>query len=221
MHLESLTITNYRKFGTENNKIEFVHASPLHASQTHIAQSSTLIIGKNNTGKTTITNALSFLTSSNSTRLKSTDFNVSYLKDVVKEYLAFYETKETTCEDEERIEPTPPQLEFKIEVIISKNDEDDYLTHIAPFVPISAKSDKDITVNIVIRYQVKDTQKFNKNFLEKLSVLKSATKEGDQRSTKINLEYQQFEELCKLIDHDATDFQRTYYNKKKRFLISH
>ncbi|WP_182417988.1 AAA family ATPase [Bartonella sp. HY038] len=214
MHLESLTIKNYRKFGTENNKIEFVHASLLHASETNIAQSSTLVIGKNNTGKTTITNALSYLASSNSTRLKSSDFNVSYLKDLIKKYSAFYETAE----------PTPPQLEFTVQVAIGQNEQQNYITHIAPFLSINDNLDEDITVDIIIRYQVKDTQKFNKIFFEKLLTLKSATAKDDDESNKIDLEYQQFEELCKLIDDDANEFERTYHNKNgvevSNFLLS-
>lgn len=69
MYLESFTIKNYRKFGEKDNTIYFVNASEIGHSTGKtdteinplISSSSTLIIGKNNAGKTTITNALTFI----------------------------------------------------------------------------------------------------------------------------------------------------------------
>lgn len=67
MYLKSLEITNFRKFGTKNNKIEFVQSdykktlsesSDQLNPQSFVARATTLIIGKNNSGKTTVTKAL-------------------------------------------------------------------------------------------------------------------------------------------------------------------
>ncbi|WP_394135553.1 AAA family ATPase [Aliivibrio fischeri] len=60
MHLESLTIKNYRKFRTSHNTVCFVEPEviELDTEKTRvtsvISPSTTLIIGKNNAGKTTI-----------------------------------------------------------------------------------------------------------------------------------------------------------------------
>ncbi|HHK8597011.1 TPA: AAA family ATPase, partial [Vibrio parahaemolyticus] len=57
MYLKSFKIENYRKFGSENNVVEFV--TPYSAKETQsVSNSTTLIVGKNNVGKTTITTAL-------------------------------------------------------------------------------------------------------------------------------------------------------------------
>jgi AAA15 family ATPase/GTPase len=57
MYLDSLQIQNFRKFGESDNTICFLGGS----GQIDIAKSSTLIIGKNNSGKTTIARALDFI----------------------------------------------------------------------------------------------------------------------------------------------------------------
>ena len=78
MHLKSLKISNFRKFGDTGNEIEFV-ASNTSTPDSHnrIACSTTLIVGKNNSGKTTVTKALQKLVTNN---IKAGDFNYRYLK---------------------------------------------------------------------------------------------------------------------------------------------
>ncbi len=59
MYLKSLKIENFRKFGEENNLIEFVsQKNNLFSDEINIAKATTLVVGKNNAGKTTITEAL-------------------------------------------------------------------------------------------------------------------------------------------------------------------
>jgi|AntAceMinimDraft_9_1070365.scaffolds.fasta_scaffold22147_1 predicted ATP-dependent endonuclease of OLD family len=60
MYLKSLKIKNFRKFGDKNNTVEFVGSKgiPLQSKNINIALSTTLIVGKNNSGKTTVTEAL-------------------------------------------------------------------------------------------------------------------------------------------------------------------
>ncbi|OTQ13793.1 hypothetical protein B6D11_09625, partial [Gilliamella apicola] len=62
MYLESLKIINYRRFGEKDNIVYFVNPKKISHSreknstkQSLISPSTTLIIGKNNAGKTTIT----------------------------------------------------------------------------------------------------------------------------------------------------------------------
>lgn len=67
MHLQSFTIKNFRKFGERDNEVMFVNSKEIcHNNSGHdipplVSPSSTLIVGKNNTGKTTITHALNML----------------------------------------------------------------------------------------------------------------------------------------------------------------
>ena len=63
MYLKSLQITNFRKFGTTENIIEFVDSKDNLQQDINIALPTTLIVGKNNSGKTTITKALETLKS--------------------------------------------------------------------------------------------------------------------------------------------------------------
>jgi putative ATP-dependent endonuclease of the OLD family len=67
MYLQSFTIKNFRKFGENDNEIIFIDSKELKYNTKNqeitplVSPSNTLIIGKNNTGKTTITHALSIL----------------------------------------------------------------------------------------------------------------------------------------------------------------
>ncbi|GAA6137525.1 hypothetical protein NBRC116583_12720 [Arenicella sp. 4NH20-0111] len=60
MYLESLTINNYRKFRSADNTVCFVRPEiiDIREGTGQIAPSTTLIIGKNNAGKTTVVKAL-------------------------------------------------------------------------------------------------------------------------------------------------------------------
>lgn len=56
MYLKKLKLINYRKFREQDNEVEFVDASSYSdvESGVNIATTATLIVGKNNAGKTTI-----------------------------------------------------------------------------------------------------------------------------------------------------------------------
>lgn len=65
MYIENFTVKNYRKFREKENTVYFVEPHQValkdggdEACDSVVAPSTTLIIGKNNTGKTTIVNAL-------------------------------------------------------------------------------------------------------------------------------------------------------------------
>jgi AAA15 family ATPase/GTPase len=76
MHLNRFTIENYRKFGKENNSVSF---------STNIEGSnllgSTLVIGQNNAGKTSIVTALK--KASGAETFSPTDFHFNYLYDII------------------------------------------------------------------------------------------------------------------------------------------
>ena len=71
MYLKSLKICNFRKFRTSDNVVEFADAESYDkrkndkTSDVNVASTVTLIVGKNNAGKTTIIEALKKLINEN------------------------------------------------------------------------------------------------------------------------------------------------------------
>ncbi len=150
MHLKSLKITNFRKFGQENNIVEFVGAKDisLKSSTINVAPSTTLIVGKNNSGKTTVTEALrKFLGKGGA--FQANDFNFIYLSRLLDEY------KSGKFEN-------LPTLKFQITVRIDFNSDCDLVTNIAPFMNIESvqSSAKESDFCVELRYEVKEKIKF-------------------------------------------------------------
>lgn len=96
MYLKSLSIKNYRKYGEEVQTINFAHSKwsemsgaedeseKINRTEEYISKSSSLIVGKNNSGKSTIVKLLNTLqnTKSGSRNIfKYTDFNLKMLSD--------------------------------------------------------------------------------------------------------------------------------------------
>lgn len=108
MYLKSLKLTNYRKFSMEQNEIEFISSKLVKVDkklekqddndvvedlgefpneeigEVDVASDTTLIIGKNNAGKTTIITALDTLI--NHGKFGINDFNYRYLQQYLNEY---------------------------------------------------------------------------------------------------------------------------------------
>lgn len=175
VYLESLTIKNYRKFRCSDNKICFVKPDILkisdenHKVSSFIAPSTTLIVGKNNSGKTTIVNALNMLC--HNQQPCASDFNLSYLKDLFKEYQqAFKENPKTNFEEIET-----PALEFNLKIKVNFK-KDDLMTHLSPFISIGDEDDgESVSVNLKVTVQLLEDILFkkevrniflNKNFIE-------------------------------------------------------
>ena len=121
MYLKSVQMTNFRKFGTESNTLEFVDAESYQTQlkdegKINVAPTTTLIVGKNNSGKSTVIQALIKLIKSN--KFISSDFNFKYLKELLSSYAT---DKDNT-----------PSIEFKIVIGIDKNNKD-LITNLIPF----------------------------------------------------------------------------------------
>ena len=105
MFLKRLKLTNYRKFSSEKNIVEFISSKIVlnqdnddindnfeensvqnDCDEIDVASDTTLIIGKNNAGKTTIITALDNLINHNNA-FGANDFNYRYLQ----EYLDCYD----------------------------------------------------------------------------------------------------------------------------------
>ncbi len=194
MYLESLKICNYRKFGSDNNVISFVGGSNLNNITDdeipNIASSSTLIIGKNNTGKTTITNAIKQLVNGSEKNIKASDFNTQYLRDFLKNY--------SKKQEDEKLIVDCPRLDFEL-IIGIKDKSKIYLTNLAPFVSLNNTGDKD-KILIKVSYQIKEEEEF-------FSIIK---KEVFENSQQLNMN-QKLIILCELIDEHA-EFQVIFEN---------
>jgi len=150
MYLKHLIINNYRKFGTQNNKVSFVDAVSYSQTQgeknVNIALTTTLIVGKNNAGKSTVTSVLNKIINEPSS-FKALDFNINYLKEnyqVYKEYPEDY---------------NPPHI--KIIIVIGLDDKsDDLVTNYVPFMTLDSVDNKEI--EITIKYEISDAQLFIK-----------------------------------------------------------
>lgn len=157
MYLKSIQLENFRKFRDKDNKIEFINAEDYKKDLTvNIAPKTTLIIGKNNCGKTTVIDALNKLI--NGSTFRATDFNFNYLKELLELYTSEYL-------DTENIKL--PELKFIITVGIDNNEED-LLTNIIPFM--SLEDTERAEIKILITWSVKDSELLIKNlkkFIEK------------------------------------------------------
>lgn len=176
MYLESLTIKNYRKFSSTDNTVCFVKPELIDMSKggeqpkSVIAPSTTLIIGKNNAGKTTVVNALTMLCKKK--QPSASDFNLSYLNELFNNYAQTYADNESTkFEDLET-----PNLEFALVIKVDFNDQD-LMTHLAPFIAISEK-DNSKPVGVRITVKITLTEEFT--FKEEVSkIFKAIDSNGD------------------------------------------
>ena len=201
MYLKSLKLTNYRKFSTEQNEIEFISSKLIKASkklenqndkdivekdntneemgEIDVASDTTLIIGKNNAGKTTIITALDTLI--NHGKFGINDFNYRYLQRYLKEY------------DINDAKLNLPSIECVLTVELEENS-DDRISNLVPFMLVEDVNNSEL--KICIRYEIADAS-FFKSEMEKLF-----SKETEE------VTFADFFELL-----NSTDFEINYYDK--------
>ena len=137
MYLKSLSIKNYRKYGKDFQTINFAHSkwpkisyneedeTKINKTEEYISKNSSLIVGKNNSGKSTIIKLLTTLqnTKSGSRNVfKHTDFNLNILAE-------WYQTNinEKSEEDIRNIDKSKfPKLEFQL--ILGIDDGNDLIS---------------------------------------------------------------------------------------------
>lgn len=159
MYLKSIKIRNFRKFRENDNVIQFTDAESYekHSQQegveVNVASTVTLVVGKNNAGKTTIIRALEKLTRGNE-RFNETDFNIDYLRKMAK---AYREGKYDEL----------PNIEFEISIGLDKGKED-YVTNIIPFLTIGNVLDTELT--IWVKYELKEEEMFLRAVRDAFSV---------------------------------------------------
>lgn len=149
MHLESLKIVNYRKFRTEENVIHFVEPCSIEDSElkeySGIGPSTTLIIGKNNVGKTTIVNALKMLCESS--QPKAADFNMQYLSGLFDDY-------------SKGVIEKYPELEFKIIVNVDF-ENNDLVSVLDEFMTLQNNNSGKKNIEITVKVEVSEQAAFS------------------------------------------------------------
>lgn len=163
MYLKSFKVNDFRKWGRKNNVINFVD-SKLEEGEIEIASASTLIVGKNNSGKTTITKALE--KNIKDKHFDASDFNFNYLHRLLNQYKKNHFNNK-------------PLLSFEIVIGIDENNMDDLVTNFIPFINIEnvnqGNEEKDFT--IVIKYELKESENFKIKIQELLDKYSDPAKE--------------------------------------------
>jgi len=204
MFLESLKIKNFRKFRDKNNTIHFVSSKAISTNKDEsesslISPSSTLIIGKNNTGKTTVARALTLI--SDKKKPSAHDFNMDYLRCLI----AKYEAKLEKNENLDGMETPCLEFELKIRVIINDPDDvgSDLVNNLYQFVMISSETPD--LVSIVVKCQMKEDGAFRNKLA---SIIKGSHPENakDKNLDSLN----KLESLCEYMGDDKL-FKLTYY----------
>lgn len=163
MYFKRLQLINFRKFSTEKNTVEFVSSGIV---QNHfnsnqdatnkledgnealidVASDTTLIVGKNNAGKTTIIAALDRLVNySSNNSFGENDFNFRYLAQYLNEF------------DVDNKESSAPYMEFVVTIELEENSSD-RVSNLIPFMLVEDVDDFEL--EIFIRYEVIDTTTF-------------------------------------------------------------
>lgn len=209
MYLESLTIYNYRKFREQHNTIKFVQAKPIHSLsgqnipiQSLVSESSTLIIGKNNAGKTTISRAIDFIWNYKSP--KASDFNIYYLKETLKKYLARINNP-TPAE--------PPKIEFILKIKLDETSQTDLINNFSSFICLGNDSLEEPIV-IKVTYELKDTLLFYDNLKKIFDEVNLSINTENKTKSQIEIEKfnKQLEAFYFLLNDNSTEFQIIYKN---------
>lgn len=210
---------NYRKYGTENNAVHF--AANMNDDSLF---GSTLIIGQNNAGKTSIVSALK--KASGNEEFKATDFNFSYLMDLLKTFFDNLEKIKDYINGEDISDHTReiihfiiPSMKFVFEFQLDCSDgSNELLTNIAPLIHNDIGDDGIITV--CVQWEVKEEQ----SFLSTLYDAFSSTRFSDEKQ-KADAFYEYLRFLssnnlfCKMFYTDDTCKERVTDNFKIQNLI--
>src|SRR5690625_2842493 len=191
MYLESLTIKNFRKYGDKNNKIVFAYDKQKENADDsekyqdegkenrddnekfNVSTSTTLIVGKNNVGKTSIVTALKKL-EKNEDRFLATDFNFYYLGDLLDGYIKFYSKNE--METINVVEPKLPTMHFKLSIRLDEPDRN--ISNISPLLLLNKPESALLKVDIGL----KDVEVFRKRIKKEIKEVIKGTNEDEYKN---------------------------------------
>ena len=216
MYLKSLSIKNYRKYGKDFQTINFAHSkwpkksnnkdakTKINKTEEYISKNSSLIVGKNNSGKSTIVKLLTTLqnTKAGSRNVfKYTDFNLDILAEWYQTNINKKSKKEIRSIDQSKF----PKLEFQL--VLGIDDGNDLISSFEDILILSGiktiktqetkktrKTDEISEVTINVKYEVTDAQ----SFTEELVNLKTTYSErADQQNKEFSnyrkeLQYRQY-----------------------------
>lgn len=158
MFLESLEIKNFRTFYHDpkigsKHKINFANSANFRCDdgKPNVAEKTTLIVGQNNSGKTTIVKALELLLKE-SPSFSKYDFNTQMLDEIFDTYTL------QKLSSNEKDSLRMPEMEFAIE--IGLDDPNDLITNVAQFLRLSDVSNKKI--KIIAKWEIRERQEFLK-----------------------------------------------------------
>ncbi|HCE4729520.1 ATP-dependent nuclease [Vibrio parahaemolyticus] len=191
MYLKSCEIENYRKFGSEGNLIEFV--TPYNKSKPKsVSNATTLIVGKNNSGKTTITSALKQVVNDES--LSGNKFNYNYLRKLLNSY---------TDESIRTGNINLPYISYTLVIGLDTDPSSFAINNISDFVDVDSfdAADSDKIVRIKIKYEVKEELEYKSLIVSFLDKAKNKNMSDEVK----------FREFIKIIG-DEVKFVKKFYD---------
>lgn len=204
MYLKEFELRNFRKFRytleRRDNSVFF--SNPNEQKDLNVASRTSLLIGPNNCGKTTVITCLDKLLSSQSPNFTPFDFNLDYIEDLFSSY-----PKEENS-NFDNIDLPEMEFIFKIEI----DDTDDLINNIAPFLKISNLEDK--IVEIHVKWEIREKEEF----ISKLKEINKNYKKfcennpSDQEICDNKIKYDRLQLL------EAKNFQLNYYNSSSEFI---
>ena len=207
MYLKSLSIKNYRKYGEKVQVINFAHSKwpeipkdedeteKINITEEYISKSSSLIVGKNNSGKSTIVKLLNTLQNSKSgsrSVFKHTDFNLKILSDWYHENIDNKSEEEIKSIDRSHF----PKLEFQL--ILGIDDGNDLISSFEDILILSGietvethENQEIAEVTIDVKYEVVDEVAFLEDLVKIKTSYFNDSRQYDELYKK-ELQYRQF-----------------------------
>ncbi len=216
MYLKKIQMKNFRKYREENNTFTFVSAEGIKVNDKcagkedvlkkdiDVASATTLIVGKNNTGKTSVIQALLKIINNNENyKLQVKDINFYYLRECFQHYLGSYRK---SSEDKEAVSFQPPVIEFIITVAFEENS-DDMITNLIPFMLLRDIEHEEI--EIIIKYEISEMKLFEEAVFKACRQIEERNKEKTQKNYKtITTDFQ-----FMLRELEKVQFQMNYYQR--------
>lgn len=205
MYLKKFKLINFRKFAENENEIEFTDSQGIKKADDgsiNIASTTTLLVGKNNSGKTTVFEALDKLVNGNSDsnsrpKFNFDDFNYEYIKKLVDEYR----------NDKYDVLPS---IEFVLTIGLDKG-KDDLIVNLGYFIPIGYDADE---IKLFAKYEVVESEILKEQIKNEIN---SGTYTEENKT-------ECFYKLSKILNENISNYKLKYYdengNEIKKFKLS-
>lgn len=203
MYLKKFKLINFRKFAEKENEIEFTDSQGIKKAENgsiNIASTTTLLVGKNNSGKTTVFEVLDKLINGNSdsnSKFTFDDFNYEYIKNLIEEY------------GNDKYDVLPG-IEFVLTIGLDKGKED-LIVNLGYFIPIGYDADE---IKLFAKYEVVESEILKKQIKNEINS-ETYTEENKTEC---------FYKLSKILNENISNYKLKYYdengNEIKKFKLS-